>query len=462
MSAKRHPVPADGIRFTDKKEFKMKKKYLIMSLAVALGLASCENFDNIVPAQYNKILSMQVSGEQQLSLYATGENNNYTITVMKGGYDNKATATATVDVMTDEEYSNWLEANARSYVRIPQSCFTLKDNEMQFASDDMYKVATLSIDPVKVEAFMKQTNASYQAQGLDNPTYALPITTKSSTDSVSSNANLLVLTTNEVVTPRVSFSDEISDYTITKEVALAGGEVDIPLQLQIDNIWDFDVNVTVDAANTTLSASDYELADGGKVHFAQGSNGVLKVKFNPMTHAVGTLALKIAGVEGRSFDFDSQTLKLNAHVPKYPLTTSMLSTNALEPSEGSIGNLLDGDVNTFFHSAWSVWIGQDHYVQVALNNAVTSFAFTYTNRAANGNAALYKFEVQGSADGVNYTTLRTYDVDAGDDLPLDGRGVFSSTELRPSSAVKYLRFVCHRNKTNDVFFVWSEFSLYAL
>ena len=291
MSAKRHPVPADGIRFTDKKEFKMKKKYLIMSLAVALGLASCENFDNIVPAQYNKILSMQVSGEQQLSLYATGENNNYTITVMKGGYDNKATATATVDVMTDEEYSNWLEANARSYVRIPQSCFTLKDNEMQFASDDMYKVATLSIDPVKVEAFMKQTNASYQAQGLDNPTYALPITTKSSTDSVSSNANLLVLTTNEVVTPRVSFSDEISDYTITKEVALAGGEVDIPLQLQIDNIWDFDVNVTVDAANTTLSASDYELADGGKVHFAQGSNGVLKVKFNPMTHAVGTLAL---------------------------------------------------------------------------------------------------------------------------------------------------------------------------
>lgn len=90
-----------------------------MSLAVALGLASCENFDNIVPAQYNKILSMQVSGEQQLSLYATGENNNYTITVMKGGYDNKATATATVDVMTDEEYSNWLEANARSYVRIP-------------------------------------------------------------------------------------------------------------------------------------------------------------------------------------------------------------------------------------------------------------------------------------------------------------------------------------------------------
>jgi hypothetical protein len=47
-----------------------------MTLAVALGWI-LRNFDNIVPAQYNKILSMQVSVEQQLSLFATGENNNY-------------------------------------------------------------------------------------------------------------------------------------------------------------------------------------------------------------------------------------------------------------------------------------------------------------------------------------------------------------------------------------------------
>lgn len=440
----------------------MEKKYIFMSLAVALSLTSCETFDDVVPVQYNKILSMQVSGEQQLSIYATGENNDYTITVMKGGYDNKATATAKVDIMTDEEYSNWLENNARNYVRIPQSCFTLKDNEMKFASTDMYKIATLSIDPIKVENFMEKTNATYRSQGLANPTYALPITTKSSTDSVSSNANLLVLTTNQVITPCVSFSEEISDYTINKEMALAGGEVEIPMQLQISNIWDFNVNVAVDAANTTLSASDYELVDDGKVSFTKGNNGVLKIKFNQLTHAVGTLALKIASVDGRNFASDTQALKLNVHVPKYPLTTSMLSTNALEPTEGSIANLLDGDVNTFFHSAWSVLIDQNHYVQVALSNPTTSFAFTYTNRAANGNAALYKFEVQGSADGVNFAPLRTYDVDAGDNLPLDGRGVFSSTEIRPSSPVKYLRFVCHRNKTNNAFFVWSEFSLYAL
>lgn len=439
----------------------MKKKYIVMSLALALGFASCENFDNIVPAQYNKILSMQVSGEQPLSLYATGENNDYTITVMKGGFDNKATASAKVDVMTDEEYANWLESNARDYVRIPQSCFTLKDNEMQFASTDMYKIATLSIDPVKVEEFMQTTNKAYTDQGKEAPTYALPIITKSSTDSVSSNSKLLVLTANEVVTPRVSYSSEISDYTITKEMALAGGEVEIPLQLQISNIWDFDVDVAVDAANTTLSASDYELADGGKVHFTKGGNGVLKVKVNPMTHAVGTLALKITGVEGRSFAFDDQTLKLNVHVPKYALTNAMLSTNALEPTEGKLSNLLDGDVNTYFHSAWSVGVAQDHYVQVSLDNPISSFAFTYTNRAANGNAALYYFDVLGSTDGVTYTLLRSYSAE-NDALPLVGRGVFNSTELRPTAPVKYLRFVCKRNYTNGKFFVWSEFSLYAL
>jgi hypothetical protein len=43
----------------------------------------------------------------------------------------------------------------------------------------MYKVATLSIDPVKVEAFMKD-QCHYQPRTY-NPTYALPFTTNSST-----------------------------------------------------------------------------------------------------------------------------------------------------------------------------------------------------------------------------------------------------------------------------------------
>ncbi|MDE5611614.1 MAG: fibronectin type III domain-containing protein, partial [Odoribacter sp.] len=36
------------------------------------------------------------------------------------------------------------------------------------------------------------------------------------------------------------------------------------------------------------------------------------------------------------------------------LTAADLSTNAQEPSEGPIANLLDGNTKTFFHTAWSV------------------------------------------------------------------------------------------------------------
>lgn len=439
----------------------MKRKYLFLSLAFALGFTSCEQFDNIVPSEYNKILSMKVNGEQALDLYDTGEANEYSITVLKGGYDNKATASAQVSLMSDAEFAEWQEENGRSLVRIPESCLALSDNDMQFASSEMYKIAKLSIDPVKVAAFIAETNAAYVAGGLATPTYAIPIITKSSTDSVLAAANRLVLTTKTVVKPAVSYAN-VTNYTLTADVGATGGEITIPLQLQMTNLWDFAVNVEVDATQTTFDASDYELENSGKVQFTAGSNGELKIKFGALSHAVATLAIKITGVEGKDFDFDDHVLLINVRAPKYPLTVAMLSSNAKETTEGSLEALLDGNINSYFHSAWSYTVSGYHYLQVSLPEEISTFAFSYTNRAANGNAALYKFEVQVSADGTTYTPLRLYDVGAGDALPLDGRGVFNSKELKPTTPIKYIRFVCHRNKLGSAWFVWSEFSLFAL
>lgn len=42
------------------------------------------------------------------------------------------------------------------------------------------------------------------------------------------------------------------------------------------------------------------------------------------------------------------------------LTAADLSTNAQEPTEGPIANLLDGNTGTFFHTAWSVNIPAPH------------------------------------------------------------------------------------------------------
>jgi len=83
----------------------------------------------------------------------------------------------------------------------------------------------------------------------------------------------------------------------------------------------------------------------------------------------------------------------------------MLSSNAIEPSEGSLANLLDGDIGTYFHSAWSVSIADKHYVQVKLPVSTKTFRFTYTNRSNNGNAALAWFNLY---TGTNENNLQLY------------------------------------------------------
>lgn len=429
----------------------MKNRILYLALMVsALSLSSCESFDDVTPpAEYNKILSMKVHGEQNITLYQTGEDTEYPITVIKSGADPQATANASVEVMTENEFREYLENTGMNYKMLPSDCYQLTDGSMEFGSEDKWKTAKLTIRPEKVASYLT-----------DGSQYVIPIITKSISDSILSTANNLVVIPTEVIKPAVSFLN-MTNHTLLKEVPTEGETISIPLGLQINNLWSFTAQVAVDPSATTLNSDDYELLDGGKVTFEPGKTAALKIKLNPMKHAIGKLGLKITGIEGKSFDYDKELVALTTRVPKYPLTASMLSTNAQEPSEGPIANVLDGDVNSYFHSAWSVYSSEEHYFEVTLPEAVSSFAFSYTNRASNGNTALSDFSVFVGNDESSLKEIRHYD-EAIDNLPTTGKGVFNSGEFKPSSPIKIIRIVNHRNHTGEKYFSLSEFSLYAI
>lgn len=61
---------------------------------------------------------------------------------------------------------------------------------------------------------------------------------------------------------------------------------------------------------------------------------------------------------------------------------SQLSTNAQEPTEGAIANLVDGNINTFFHSTWSQSGSSDtyHYLQIDLKEAYKNLLLNYYKR----------------------------------------------------------------------------------
>jgi hypothetical protein len=93
------------------------------------------------------------------------------------------------------------------------------------------------------------------------------------------------------------------------------------------------------------------------------------------------------------------------------LTAAMLSTNAQEPSEGPIANLVDRNPDTFFHTAWSVAVGSMHYFQVALPEPVSGlirYDFN-TRHSGNGGGDPQVIRVEGSNNGTNWTEIVVHD-----------------------------------------------------
>ena len=424
----------------------MKKTIVAVLCATALMMSSCESYDNIVPEKYNKIISLQNAGEQPVNLYRTGENTIYTITAMKGGYTPDVAAKATVSVMNESEFAEYKEISGQDYKILPAECYTLNNAELDFTPADRWKKAELAVNPNIVDRYVKDGSEGY----------VIPLIAKSATDSVLSSANIIILKPKAVIEPSVSFRN-LTQNTLTTEMGPGGGTIELPMAMQVDNLWNFTVKVEVDPATTTIPKENFELDNAGKIVFEKGKNGKLTLKIKKLETIVNNkIGLKVSGIEGKPFAYSEKVICVNILGPKFPLKADMLSSNAVEPREGSLANLLDGNVSTFFHSLWSSKISEKHWLQVNLPESLNYFQFNYTNRQSNGNAALKDFDVMVGPDDSHLTLLRNFTLSDG--LPTGGAGTFASPELKTEQPIKVIRFVCNKSFGGQ-FWVWSELSI---
>ena len=383
---------------------------------------SCDNYDDTYPQEYEKILSLQTTGEQALDLYKTGEATNYSITVIKSGSNPTLTASAHIGAMDAANFEQYISERGLNYVAMPADCYSFNMEDLDYSSAETYKIINLQLNTSEIDRF-EQTLEEGQ-------TCVLPIMLTSTSDSILADKNTLILKP-EVIIPSLSVT-ESSSGTVTKYLPQSGGTISLSLGLQVENQWSFTCKVAIDEATTTLQgatlASDI-------ISFEPGNTSSVQVNI--------------------------PTFILVASVEKYNLTTDMLSSNATEPSEGSLANLLDGDVGTYFHSAWSVSVADKHYVQVKLPVSTKTFRFTYTNRSNNGNAALAWFNLYTGATENNLQLYKRFAWDV-DNLPSGAAGVYVSPDITIDNAASTLRFECEQNWTGGSFFVWSEFSLFIL
>lgn len=143
---------------------------------------------------------------------------------------------------------------------------------------------------------------------------------------------------------------------------------------------------------------------------------------------------------------------------------SQLSTNALEPTEGSLEGLIDADRSTYFHSTWTNggYTDEYHYLQIDLRKAYQYLllkysirtGITYRNEGDPIVIHIYASNSNNEEDWVNLDRVRcSYDYDD------NQTGVLS---LNLGNSYRYIRLVVEetRGSGSRKFFYWSELHAY--
>lgn len=421
----------------------MKKIILASLLGLMVGSTACEDNKEEFLSDYDTVMYIRNSGVQELTCYVTGEKTLYNMPIVKAGYDEKAVSDAQISVMDEAQLSVYNSENGTDYQLLSSDCYEFTTTtDLTFAADESYKQVGLSFVPENIKAM-----------GTGN--YVLPLVLTSS-KSVNEDKSVVFIKPNTVT---LQLSMEVGD---EEHIFKDGGiTISVPLKLQIDNLWDFQAKVVLDEANSTMDLSKVSLANDGIVDFTAGGNGTLNIQVAELNQITGKIGVRIESIIGKDFGFEAGTYTVTCSLEPYPLTIDMLSTNAQEPSEGPLSALLDDNVNTYFHTAWSVAVSDAHYMQVNLPENVERFGFSYTNRSSNGNAAMAWFTVYGGAGEGNLAAIKQYSWD-GDGLPGGAAGKYTSGVLTVEEPINTVRFECNGNWTGGKFFVWSEFKFYVL
>ena len=345
----------------------MKKNIII--LAGVLLMASCENskydLENIVPEKYHKILYINQSGEQDLTLYDIGEDYNYTLSVVKTGSDPSQSADVTIDVMTQEQVDNIYNIpQAVNYKVLTEDSYSMDENNLLFSSTDHFKFVNISINPDIVKKLIS-----------DNPgvRWVLPLKATSLTDSINSEKDKLLLRIMDVVMPAMNFkvpTDALDVFQIGTGFTLSK---DIEVFLDTDNQWELECNLGIDndfinlyneenstifqpfpegcysfseSVNLPVGTNSTELSvkvDGTK--FVSPGDYMLPIRIMQVSKfSIGSVAMYplMIRVVGNELDRTGWSAKANSEE----------LTGETSNSSGPADRILDGNLGTYWHSIW--------------------------------------------------------------------------------------------------------------
>lgn len=222
------------------------------------------------------------------------------------------------------------------------------------------------------------------------------------------------------------------------------------------------MNFSLNAIGKSLTAS-FNLSDnravayiGQKLQTSKESRN----RFNkPIRYAVtypGYNIIQKVKVKDEVWDYGEEI------VEEIALSEEMLSTN--KPSEvgDDLGNMIDNDPATVFHTVYGVNYDASiiPYIQIELNEPVQNIRFYYMTRTF-GNYNPTGLKLYASNDGYDWTPVVQYTT--ADGLPIDPAGAeFTSPTIDLGEKYKYLRLEQTSSEYHNNHMVFAEFRLFEI
>lgn len=401
----------------------MKIRNTLLLAGSLLLLGACDeskyDLDSLVPEQYHKILYVNNSGKQEVTLYDTGESYAYTFSIFKSGSEPSLTASADIYVLTQEELDNeYSDPEAVNYKLIGTDCYSIESTHLDFSATDRYKPVTVSLDPENIKSMITAN---------PDAVWVLPLQVVSENDSVNSEKNELFLQITGVITPSFGFESSavsVKEYSygsaVTEKVALG---------LDTENSWEINCEFAVDDAyrtayNTKNKTIFQALPDGSysfqdQMTLSPGTtNTELAVTINADQLEPGDYMLPIriesVSIFGISSTNDVYPLTIRILGPLLDRTSWTIEANTQEPSGEGSGNgvpscALDGDLSTYWHSSWQSGthaLPHELIIDAKESYTFTQFGLVQRQHDSYMDAGTGVFYV--SDDKVNWTEVGTF------------------------------------------------------
>lgn len=452
------------------------KKYISISLLLINSFVlfiGCEDNKEEFLDEYSTILYLRNSGEVPLTLYKTGEKTIYDLVVTKAGSNLNAVTEVDVVTLNEQELMDYNATYGVNYNLLPENCYSFSDTKpLFFDASDTYKIVPIELNTSEIEKTIEKN---------EDKTYVLPIKLTNSKDSINNEKQYLLLNPS-VVSITVGF--KYADFT-NQTLSEGSGKENIPftIDLSLNSIWDFSCKIRinenlVEAYNqeketslVLLPANSYTISSS--IDFTANkemeSKGYISLDKSKLSYGNYLLPVELTEISKNEFLIDSKrntSLIGISYVPDegklkpVSLTEKMLSSNS-HAAEGSLSNLLDNDITSYFHSDYSGSVAPPHYLQVSLEQATTAFSFSFTARSSQGNGTPASITILGSLDGESFNKIG----DITEGLPPGGAAGAGKSYTSPvmiGKEFKFLRLVINKNRVGSDYFVFSEFSLKTL